>query len=123
MKAIRTRYLGATEKLPARLVADDGDGNRIVVPADDGKYGQVDPHARAAFALCTKMGWEDEGLVHGYHQATGSHFFTFVSPTNTYTRPGPVCPDCGAALTARVERDGQPVYCEACDRETPEKVS
>lgn len=61
MKALRTRYFGATNVRGARIIADDGDGNRITVP-----YHGNDSHRKAAIALCEKMGWWNPRLVFGY---------------------------------------------------------
>lgn len=68
MKAITTRFLGWTNRLPARVVATDLDGNRATVPAD----GSLDEdfldtaHRKAAVALCDKMGWDGaDTLIEG----------------------------------------------------------
>lgn len=68
MKAISTRYIGQTDRRPARIIAADQDGNRIVVPvhneADTFPY--TDRHRDAAVALCHKMAWEGaETLIGG----------------------------------------------------------
>lgn len=52
MKAISTRYVGPTNTRGARIVADDGDGNRVSVSFD---YGAPNPHIVAAYALAEKM--------------------------------------------------------------------
>jgi hypothetical protein len=51
MKAIITKCLPQTNTKPARIVAFDLDGNRIVVSADDADHG------KAAFLFCQKMRW------------------------------------------------------------------
>lgn len=56
MKAITTKYIGATPHKPARIVASDQDGNRATVPAD-GDFPHDMPHRAAAIALCHKMHW------------------------------------------------------------------
>lgn len=56
MKAITTRYLGPTNTRGARIVADDGDGNRASVPYPDAMSGYA-AHAVAVRALCSKLGW------------------------------------------------------------------
>ena len=56
MKAITTRYIGPASTLGSRVIALDGDRNRIIIYWDS----SVDPlgnHKRAASALCKKMGW------------------------------------------------------------------
>jgi len=68
MKAIKTRYIGATDRRPARIIASDSDGNRITVKTDSGStHDPHDPnHRYAAIALCHKMGWPDaETLIEG----------------------------------------------------------
>ena len=67
MKAITTRYIGATERRPARILASDQDGNRVTVPTDgDSPFPYTDWHHAAAVALCHKMQWPGaETLVDG----------------------------------------------------------
>lgn len=56
MKAITTTYHGPTQTRGARVIADDGDGNRVSVAYDGGLH-DGDTHATAARALCDKMHW------------------------------------------------------------------
>ena len=56
MKAIKTKYLSATTYKGARMTATDGDGNRVVLPYRDALNADKN-HAKAARALCEKMGW------------------------------------------------------------------
>lgn len=65
MKAITTRYVGATTYKPARIIASDQDGNRYVLPAD-GDFPYNTAHHAAAVALCHRMNWPGaESLVCG----------------------------------------------------------
>lgn len=57
MKAIRVRYLPATDTKGARLRADDGDGNSAVVGYPHAERDE-DKHLVAVRALCAKMGWQ-----------------------------------------------------------------
>lgn len=55
MKAITTRFKGATNSRGARIIASDQDGNRVTVPY---RYsGDRIEHWNAAHTLCEKMGW------------------------------------------------------------------
>ena len=57
MKAIETHYLGPTDRKGSRLVASDGDGNRVTIPYPS----DLDPeaaHLKAALALKLKMDWK-----------------------------------------------------------------
>jgi len=56
MKTIKTKYLGATTYKGSRIVADDGDGNRVTLPYRC-EVNSDENHAKAARALCEKMGW------------------------------------------------------------------
>ncbi len=66
MKAIVTKYLGQTEKRPARIVATADGGHRVVVTATGS-----DPHRDAVIALCHKLQWTGE-LVQGGLPGIGS---------------------------------------------------
>jgi hypothetical protein len=74
VKAIRVRYLGATDYKGARLVADDGDGNRVTIGYPYDLDGEQKPLA-AAEALCKKMGWSTD-IVGGQHGQ--AWYFCFV---------------------------------------------
>ena len=54
MKAITTKYVGPGNVRGARIIADDGDGNRLIVPYD---HASSTPHDDAAIALCRRMAW------------------------------------------------------------------
>jgi hypothetical protein len=77
MKAITTRYIGQTERRPARLIARDLDGNRLIVPYDGDDLGptaQEARHSAAARALCRKMNWSG-ALVSGAVSGGYVHVF------------------------------------------------
>jgi hypothetical protein len=68
MKAITTRYIGQTDRRPARIIASDSDGNRFVVAVDseEADYPHDNAHRRAAVCLCKKMQWPGaETLIEG----------------------------------------------------------
>lgn len=56
MKAIETKYLGATDRRGSRIVASDSDGNRVTIPYPHEASGEA-CHRLAAEALRAKMGW------------------------------------------------------------------
>ncbi len=56
MKAIVTKYHGATDTRGSRITASDEDGNRTTIPYPHELSGQA-VHRKAADALCAKMGW------------------------------------------------------------------
>lgn len=62
MKAIKTTYKGATNTKGSRIIASDEDTNKITIPYPHELSG-MDCHAKAAVALCLKMGWT--GTLHG----------------------------------------------------------
>lgn len=64
MKAITTKYHGATNTRGARISATDGDGNRVSIPYPHELSGAA-VHAEAALALCAKMGWEGDLIAGG----------------------------------------------------------
>lgn len=57
MKAISTRYHGATNTRASRYSASDLDGNRVTVSTEYGVDAEGN-HDRVAIALCLKMGWK-----------------------------------------------------------------
>lgn len=59
MKAIVTRYKGPTNYRGARIIADDGDGNRLTISYPYELSGEA-VHRKAAEALRDKMGWAGE---------------------------------------------------------------
>lgn len=64
MKAIVTRYKGPTNYRGARIIADDGDGNRLTISYPYELSGEA-VHRKAAEALRDKMGWRGELLGGG----------------------------------------------------------
>ncbi len=62
MKAIKTVFKGATDTRGSRIIASDEDGNRVTIGYPHELSG-MDCHAKAAVALCLKMGWS--GTLHG----------------------------------------------------------
>lgn len=56
MKAIRTKYLGPTDKRGSRIKAYDEDKNNIVLPYDHA-LNSYDNHVKAAEGLKTQMKW------------------------------------------------------------------
>ena len=56
MKAIRTKYLGATNTKDSRIKADDYDSNSITISYNYGLSSE-DVFKEAAVALCKKMDW------------------------------------------------------------------
>ena len=69
MKAIRTRYKGATNTKGARVIADDYDRNRITISYPYELSGE-EVFRAAAEALCDKLGWSKNllggGIETGY---------------------------------------------------------
>ena len=73
MKAIFTRYLGATNTKGSRIKAYDGDGNKITLAFDYALSGEA-IFKKAAVALCEKMNWPLELLGGGFK---GNYVFVF----------------------------------------------
>lgn len=75
MTAIRTRYIGPTNTRGARIKANAGMGRTVTIgyPHDAPRH---EAHARAAEALCVKMGW-DGAMLEGEFD-DGGHVFVFV---------------------------------------------
>lgn len=72
MKAILTRYLSATEKRNARIVATAEGGHRVVIPYDDGTSAtNEDRHREAARLLCWKAGFVDKESAHTVDLVSG----------------------------------------------------
>ena len=68
MKAIETRYLGATIMRSSRIVATTEGGNRLTIAYDSEREPDVN-HAVAAQALMDKLEWG--GTMTGGHTARG----------------------------------------------------
>lgn len=66
-KAILTRYIPAGNVRGSRIVADDGDGNRVYIPYPH-EYNTGDAHRVAAYALRDKMHWTGD-LIGGATKA------------------------------------------------------
>lgn len=62
MKAIVTKYLPATNYRPSRIKASDCDGNSVTIPYDSASTDGA-AFAKAAVALCHKMGWTYGGKL------------------------------------------------------------
>lgn len=82
-KAITTKYV-ATNTRGARIVATDGDGNRVNIfyPND---LPDEQRHRAAARALCKKMGWTGrlaEGTLMSARRKTGK-VFVFLGTCNS----------------------------------------
>jgi hypothetical protein len=60
MKAIMTKYFGATNFRGSRIKAYDNSGNSVTVPYDYEAAEDEDVHRKAAEALRDKMGWTGE---------------------------------------------------------------
>ena len=73
MKAITTKYLGATNTRGSRIKAFDMDGNSITIPYPHDLSGE-DVHRAAAQALCAKMNWS--GMLIG-GATSGGYVFVF----------------------------------------------
>lgn len=74
MKAIVTRYVGPTNHKGARIIAADGDGNKVIVSYPYHLSGEA-VHRVAAEALCAKMGWTGN-LIAGGTKAGYAFVFT-----------------------------------------------
>ncbi len=59
MKAITTKINGPTDTPGTRIVATDGDGNRVSVPYDHALNPDQN-HRVAMETLCRKLGWHGE---------------------------------------------------------------
>ena len=74
MKAITTKYHGATNTKCSRISASDEDGNRVSISYPYGLSGET-VHRQAADALCKKMNWTGK-LVGG--SVKSGYVFVFV---------------------------------------------
>ena len=81
MKSILTVYHGPGNVRGSRIIADDGDHNRITVPYESA-VSIAEMHARAALALCRKMGWK--GRLQGGHVRHGM-VWSFIDKHNQIT--------------------------------------
>ena len=99
MKAITTKYHGATNTRGSRITATDEDGNRITISYPYELSGEA-VHRAAADALCAKMGWS--GRLTGASLKRG-YVFVFASTSDAVVRLMP-------ALTRGGKFRGNP-YC------------
>ncbi len=74
MKAITTKYIGATNTRGSRIVATDCDGNKATIGYPHELSGEA-CHRKAADALCEKMGWKGEMIGDG---TKDGYAFVFV---------------------------------------------
>ena len=65
MKAIRTRYYGATNFRGSRIVATDGDKNSISIGYPHG-LNTDEAHELAAYLLMQKMNWSNQLVGGGF---------------------------------------------------------
>ena len=74
MKAIKTKYLSATNTRGSRISAMDSSGNNVTIsyPLE---LSDMNAYAKAAIALCKKMGWT--GTLHGGELSDG-YVFVFA---------------------------------------------
>ncbi len=85
MKAIRTHYVGPTNTKPGRIVATAEGGHRLSISYDH-EFSQEGAHAKAAIALCHKLGWSGALISGGFADC---YVFCFDS-SNRYPIPGTV---------------------------------
>lgn len=95
LKAIRTRFYGATNTRPRRVIASDADGHTFTLTdgMTDNVEGQYESmHELAAKGLMTKMKWDNEIVGGGY----GNEQFWVMMPKRTVpaenTNPEPFKP-------------------------------
>lgn len=58
MKAIKTKFVPATNYRGSRVSASDENGNRIIISWDH-RLDALDNHRSAAQMLCNKMNWDN----------------------------------------------------------------
>ena len=73
MRAIRTRYFGHRERTPARIIADDGHGNRFTL-SDFGDMDHERSHLKTAELLADKLDWPWPLIGGGYKN---DYYFVF----------------------------------------------
>lgn len=90
MKAIRTRFHGATNFTGSRISASDEGGNRVTIPYPH-EFGPGEgAHRKAAEALCAKMHWTGEMIGGSLHDG-----YAFVWLPPSYHRQAMPCETCG----------------------------
>ena len=87
MKAIRTRYYGATNTKGSKIVASDGDRNSISISYPHG-LNSDEAHELAAYLLMQKMQWPNQLIGGGFQN---DYYWTMVP---------------------MVERSGKPAYAD-----------
>ncbi len=78
MTAIDVRYVGPTDTKPARLIAESGNGHRLIVSRH--RWNDLDGEAlfrKAAEALRDRMGWTGELVGGGTKRG---YCFVFATP-------------------------------------------
>lgn len=75
MQTIETRFHGPTNTKGSRYSARNADGKSVILSTDFA-LNSDENHARAAIALCEKMGWDGQ-LIGGQTKA-GRYTFVFV---------------------------------------------
>lgn len=75
MKAIQTKYLGATNQRGSRIKACTEGGNTITIPYPHELSGDA-VHRLAAQALCDKLGWNRQFVTGGLPNGDYCHVFT-----------------------------------------------
>lgn len=83
MKAILTKYVGASTTKPAYYKASDSDGHTAIVKESQAD-GSENGHDKAAIALCHKMSWRSNDLVQGGIKIglKSYNVYTFDHPDN-----------------------------------------
>lgn len=86
LKAIKTKYIGATDHKPSRIVASAEPHNRNRVTLSyDHELDTDGNHSRAALALCDKMLWTNP-LARG-HLDNGTNVYVMLDKGRaTYTK-------------------------------------
>ena len=75
MKAIKTTFKGPTNTKGSRIIATDGDRNKIIIPYPH-ELNTEDAHRLAATRLCAKMNWSGE-LITGWLKNEAVHVFKY----------------------------------------------
>ena len=73
MKAIKVKYISATNTKGSRTKATDGDGNSVTL-AFDYSLNDGELFKATAVALCKKMDWDTDLVGGGYKN---DHYFVF----------------------------------------------
>ena len=78
-QAIETKYLGATDYRPSRIVARTEGGHRLVVSYRH-EYDAPQNHRMVAMELAANLGWYEMGSWHGGATVAGYAFVLEVTP-------------------------------------------